>query len=106
MKRTIIKYLDNHKTKKEEIEIPKELEKYYDQDVEDIINGEEMGGAGQGDAFLKLLLLLHRHKEISANGVIKAIEYYNSDFDGENCHAECICGISKSSYLYCPDSHH
>jgi len=101
MKRTIIKYLDNHKTKKEKIEIPKELEKYYNQDVEELIN-EPMDFHN----FTKLVLLLHRHRELSAKEVIKAIEHYCSDFDGENCHAECICEAIGRSVNYCPDSHH
>jgi len=102
MKRTIIKYFKNGKKRKKTIEIPKELRKYYTQDIEELRDENPISP----DIFTKYVLLLHRHKELTAKEVIMAIEHYNMDFDGENPHGECICEAIGREVTWCPDSAH
>ena len=67
--------------KTNKIKIPKELRGYYGKtgNLEDVFNEPMIF-----DNFVKYVLLLHRHKKMTANDVIKSIEHYCSNYDGEN----------------------
>ncbi len=90
------------KTKK--IKIPKELKKYYSKTIEEAMD-EHMNF----ENFVNYIMLLRRHKKMTFGDVVKSIEHYCADYDGENCHDTCICeatGKDFSRLGLCPDSEH